>query len=90
MSEVIRIRKDEWEDLRKDLETFIKDYNDATEQAKKLAKENITLRQELEAARERLATADRKVAADLQQTSQAIQKLRADISRAIQQTKKEA
>lgn len=89
MAEFIRVRKDEWDDLRKDIELTIKHYMESIEKNKELTNENIALREKLKTATEKLTTAEQKATADLQQTSQAIQKLRAEISRALQQTKRE-
>ena len=88
MSDIIKVRKDEWDDLRKDFEVFIKNYNESIEKVKELTKENNNLREKLRIATERMAITERQSTNDLQQTSQAIQKLRAEISRTLDQSKK--
>lgn len=89
MSEFVRVRKDEWESLRKDIEIFIQHYEASSKKVKELTKENIGLREQLRAATERLATTEQKASAELQQTSAVLQKMRANIYRVVQETEKE-
>jgi regulator of replication initiation timing len=82
--EFVRARKEEWDDFRKDVELVGKHYNESVEKAKQLTTENNALKEKLRVAVEKLTSAEQRVAADLQQTSQVIQKLRTDISRVLQ------
>ena len=84
MAEFVRVRKEEWDDFRKDVELVVKHYNESVEKAKQLLNENNSLKERLRQTTERLTAAEQKAAADLQQTSQSIQKLRADISKVLQ------
>lgn len=89
LSEFVRVRKDEWEGLRKDIEVFVQNFETSTQKLRDLTKENNSLKEQLQSATQRLAIAEQKATADLQQTSQAIQKMRSNISRVLQQTEKE-
>ena len=89
MSEFVRVRKDEWEALRKDVETFIQHYEVSSRKVKDMMKENTSLREQLRAATERLNMADQKAAAELQQTTAVLQRMRANMSHVIQETEKE-
>jgi regulator of replication initiation timing len=84
LAEFVRVRKEEWDDFRKDVELVVKHYNESVEKAKQLMTENNALKEKLRVAVEKLTSAEQRAAADLQQTSQTIQKLRADISRVLQ------
>ena len=88
MSDIIKVRKEEWDDLRNDFEVFIKNYNESIEKVKELTNENSNLREKLRIATERMAITERQSTNDLQQTSQAIRKLRDEISRTLDQSKK--
>ena len=89
MSEFVRVRKDEWEGLRKDIEGFVQNFETSTQKLRDLMKENSSLKEQLQSATQRLAITEQKATADLQQTSQVIQKMRSNISRVLQQTEKE-
>jgi len=89
LSEFIRVRKDEWEGLRRDIEMFVQNFEASRQKLRDLMKENNSLKEQLQSATQRLATTEQKATADLQQTSQAIQKMRSNISRVLQQTEKE-
>ena len=89
MSEILRVRKDEWEALRKDVETFIQHYEASTRKVKDMMKENTSLKEQLRAATERLNVADQKAAAELQQTTAVLQRMRANMSHIVQETEKE-
>jgi len=89
LSEFVRVRKDEWEGLRKDIEVFVHNFETSTQKLRDLMKENNSLKEQLQSAMQRLAITEQKATADLQQTSQVIQKMRSNISRVLQQTEKE-
>jgi methyl-accepting chemotaxis protein len=89
MSEFVRVRKDEWEALRKDVETFIQHYEASSRKVKDMMKENTSLKEQLRAATERLNMADQKAAAELQQTTAVLQRMRANMSHIVQETEKE-
>ena len=89
MSEYVRVRKDEWEGLRKDVETFIQHYETSSRKVKDMMKENTSLKEQLRAATERLNMADQKAAAELQQTTAVLQRMRANMSHVVQETEKE-
>ena len=89
MSEFVRVRKDEWEALRKDVETFIQHYEASSRKVKDLVKENSSLKDQVRTATERLNIADQKASADIQQTTAVLQRLRANMSHVIQETEKE-
>jgi len=89
LSEFVRVRKDEWEGLRRDIEMFVQNFEASRQKLRDLMKENNSLKEQLQSATQRLATTEQKATADLQQTSQAIQKMRSNISRVLQQTEKE-
>lgn len=92
MSEFVRIRKDELDALRKDVEAFVQHYEASSRKVKDLTKENASLREQIRTAAERLAVADQKISAEVQQTEKTtavIQALRANISRSIQETERE-
>ncbi len=75
MSEIVRVRKDEWEAFRRELELLVQRHEE-------LLRENVGLKEKLRAASERLTLTDQKAAAELE-------KIRANISRVLQQTEKE-
>ena len=89
MSEFVRVRKDEWDALRKDVETFIQHYEASSRKVKDLMKENVNLKEQLRAATERLNMADQKASTELQQTTAVLQRMRANMSNVIQETEKE-
>lgn len=89
MSEFVRVRKDEWEALRKDVETFIQHYEASSRKVKDLVKENSSLKEQVRTATERLNIADQKASAEIQQTTAVLQRLRANMSHVIQETEKE-
>ena len=89
MSEFVRVRKDEWEGLRRDIEMFVQNFEASRQKLRDLMKENNSLKEQLQSAMQRLAITEQKATADLQQTSQVIQKMRSNISRVLQQTEKE-
>jgi len=89
LSEFVRVRKDEWEGLRKDIEGFVQNFETSTQKLRDLMKENSSLKEQLQSAMQRLAITEQKATADLHQTSQVIQKMRSNISRVLQQTEKE-
>ena len=89
MSEFVRVRKDEWEALRKDVETFIQHYEASSRKVKDMMKENTSLKEQLRSATERLNMADQKAAAELQQTTAVLQRMRANMSHIVQETEKE-
>lgn len=89
MSEFVRVRKDEWEALRKDVETFIQHYEASSRKVKDLVKENSSLKEQVRTATERLNIADQKASAEVQQTTAVLQRLRANMSHVIQETEKE-
>ena len=89
MSEFVRVRKDEWEALRKDVETFIQHYEASSRKVKDLVKENSSLKDQVRTATERLNIADQKASAEIQQTTAVLQRLRANMSHVIQETEKE-
>ena len=84
LAEFIRVRKEEWDDFRKDVELVVKHYNESGDKAKQLITENNALKEKLRVAVEKLTSAEQRATVDLQQTSQSIQKLRAEISRVLQ------
>ena len=88
LSEFVRIRKDEWDGLRKDIELFVQRYEVSAQKVKELTRDNSDLKEQLRSAMQKLATAEEKVAGDLQQTSLALQKMRTSISRVLQQSEK--
>ena len=89
MSEFVRVRKDEWEALRKDVETFIQHYEASSRKVKDLVKENSSLKDQVRTATERLNMVDQKASAEIQQTTAVLQRLRANMSHVIQETEKE-
>jgi len=89
LSEFVRVRKDEWEGLRKEIEVFVHNFETSTQKLRDLMKENNSLKEQLQSAMQRLAITEQKATADLQQTSQVIQKMRSNMSRVLQQTEKE-
>ena len=89
MSEFVRVRKDEWDALRKDVETFIQHYEASSKKGKDLMKENTSLKEQLRATTEKLTTADQKAAAELQQTTAVLQRMRANMSHIVEETEKE-
>jgi methyl-accepting chemotaxis protein len=89
LSEFVRVRKDEWEALRKDVETFIQHYEASSRKVKDLVKENSSLKEQVRTATERLNIADQKASAEIQQTTAVLQRLRANMSHVIQETEKE-
>jgi methyl-accepting chemotaxis protein len=89
LSEFVRVRKDEWEALRKDVETFIQHYEVSSRKVKDLVKENSSLKEQVRTATERLNIADQKASAEVQQTTAVLQRLRANMSHVIQETEKE-
>ena len=89
MSEFVRVRKDEWEALRKDVETFIQHYEASSRKVKDLVKENSSLKDQVRTATERLNMADQKASAEIQQNTAVLQRLRANMSHVIQETEKE-
>jgi len=89
LSEFVRVRKDEWEGLRKEIEVFVHNFETSTQKLRDLMKENSSLKEQLQSAMQRLAITEQKATADLQQTSQVIQKMRSNMSRVLQQTEKE-
>ena len=89
MSEFIRVKRDEWEGFRKDLEQFIQRYQTSVEKIKTLSRENVALKEKLQEATGKLTATEQKVATELQQTSLVLQKMRANISRILEQTEKE-
>jgi len=89
LSEFVRVRKDEWEALRKDVETFIQHYEASSRKVKDLVKENSSLKDQVRTATERLNIADQKASAEVQQTTAVLQRLRANMSHVIQETEKE-
>jgi len=89
LSEFVRVRKDEWEALRKDVETFIQHYEASSRKVKDLVKENSSLKEQVRTATERLNIADQKASAEVQQTTAVLQRLRANMSHVIQETEKE-
>jgi len=86
--EFVRVRKDEWDGLRKDVELFIQHYETSLQKIKDLTKENSDLKEQFRSAVQKLTMVEQKAAADIQQTSQILQKMRANISHALQQTEK--
>jgi len=68
---------------------FVQNFEASRQKLRDLMKENNSLKEQLQSATQRLATTEQKATADLQQTSQAIQKMRSNISRVLQQTEKE-
>jgi len=89
LSEFVRVRKDEWEALRKDVETFIQHYEASSRKVKDLVKENSSLKDQVRTATERLNMVDQKASAEIQQTTAVLQRLRANMSHVIQETEKE-
>lgn len=89
MSEFVRVRKDGWDTLRKDVEAFIQHYEASSRKIKDLIKENTELKEQLRATTERLTAGDQKAAAEVDQTTAVLQKLRTSMSHAIQETEKE-
>jgi len=89
LSEFVRVRKDEWEALRKDVETFIQHYEVSSRKVKDLVKENSSLKEQVRTATERLNIADQKASAEIQQNTAVLQRLRANMSHVIQETEKE-
>ena len=84
LAEFVRVRKEEWDDFRKDVELVVKHSSESGEKAKQLITENNALKEKLRVAVEKLTSAEQRATVDLQQTSQSIQKLRAEISRVLQ------
>ena len=89
MSEFVRVRKDELDALRKDVEVFIQHHEASSKKIKDLIKENTDLKEQLRATTDKLTAADQKVAAEVQQTTALLQRLRANMSHVIQETEKE-
>jgi len=89
LSEFVRVRKDEWDGLRKDVEAFIQHYETSSRKVKDLMKENSGLREQLRSTNERLTMGDQKASAELQQTTAILQRIRANMSQVIKDTEKE-
>ena len=89
MSEFVRVRKDELDALRKDVEVFIQHHETSSKKIKDLIKENTDLKEQLQATTDKLTAADQKVAVEVQQTTALLQRLRANMSHVIQETEKE-
>jgi len=68
---------------------FVQNFETSSQKLKDLMKENNGLKEQLQSAMQRLAMTEQKATADLQQTSQVIQKMRSNMSRVLQQTEKE-
>jgi hypothetical protein len=83
LSEIITIKRTEWESFNKDTEVLMECYKRLQKMSKDLAKQNADLRNRLRLAEEKNRVLEAKLSAESEDATEAIQQMRANISRVL-------